>query len=359
MTELNEDTLDAADAIDAEEQMAEAIQNSSALVSFHKLTPLQIYEPGNINNLLSAISKEVANFKADVTTKKGRDEVASLAYKVSRSKTFLDDAGKKLGDDARKTVELINAERKKVRDSLDKLRDDIRKPLDQWEASEALRVNKHKAQITFIRDLANKCAIGWKNLSIEELEKNLSFVQTHDHNFEEFAGEASGALEDAIKRINESLGNKRDFETQRLEIERLQKEAADRKAKDDEEAAKKEEQRLASEAAKKKEADALKEKELEAQREENEALKKKQADADAEIARLKKIADDKAAADKKAADEKAAEEKREASKRHVTKILKAAAAALNEEIGGLGPVESLAIITAIAEGKVPNVSIKY
>lgn len=358
MTELNEETLDAADAIDAEEQLAEAIQ-TSALVSIHKLTPLEAYKPGNIDAVISAIKTEVKSFTADPSTKKGREAIASMAHKVARSKTFLDDLGKTLGEDTRKALDLINAERKKVRDSLDNLKSEVRKPLDQWEAAEMIRVNKHKSMISTIRDLGSKCERDWQKLPIEEIQSNLELLKTNDQNFEEFHGEAQGALADSINRITAALKNKSDFEEQRLELERLRKADADRKAKEDEERAIAQAKADAEKAAREKEEKAVKDAEAVKLREDNEKLKADKDKADAEVARLQKIADDKIAADKKAAEEKAAEERREASKRHVKKIMNETAASIHAVVKELTEVQIIKITEAIAKGEIKNVTIKY
>jgi hypothetical protein len=49
----------------------------------------------------------------------GREAIASMEYKVARSKTALDDGGKKLVADLKQIPKKIDAERKRVRDPLD------------------------------------------------------------------------------------------------------------------------------------------------------------------------------------------------------------------------------------------------
>ena len=52
-----------------------------------------------IDPLLSRIEAEVRAHAPDTTTNKGREAIASLAYKVSRSKTALDGAdGERIAD---------------------------------------------------------------------------------------------------------------------------------------------------------------------------------------------------------------------------------------------------------------------
>ena len=81
-----------------------------------------------IDPLIARIEAEVRAHVPDTSTNKGREAIKSLAYKVSRSKTMLDDAGKALNEDARRQINLVDASRKNIRDRLDALRDEARGP---------------------------------------------------------------------------------------------------------------------------------------------------------------------------------------------------------------------------------------
>ena len=62
-----------------------------------KKTALEVYKTENgLDPWIAKIRKEVESFVPDVTTKKGRDAIASIAYKVAKSKTALDNLGKEL-----------------------------------------------------------------------------------------------------------------------------------------------------------------------------------------------------------------------------------------------------------------------
>jgi len=86
---------------------------------------------------LAQIRAEIDAFVPDVSTKKGRDAIASMAYKVAKSKTALDGLGKELVAELKQIPALIDAERKRMRDTLDAWRDEVRKPVDDWEAEQA------------------------------------------------------------------------------------------------------------------------------------------------------------------------------------------------------------------------------
>ena len=103
--------------------------------------------PGAIQPLLDKIAALARSFVADVSTSAGRKSVASLAAKVSKSKTAIDDMGKELVDGLKELPKKVDASRKQARDFLDALRDEVRKPLTDWEANEARKVAEAAAKV--------------------------------------------------------------------------------------------------------------------------------------------------------------------------------------------------------------------
>ena len=55
-----------------------------------------VFVPGGVDSILERIFAEARSTPRDISTPAGRDAIKSLAYKVARSKTALDDMGKKL-----------------------------------------------------------------------------------------------------------------------------------------------------------------------------------------------------------------------------------------------------------------------
>lgn len=74
---------------------------------------------------------------SDVTTQRGRDNIASHAYQVARAKTVIDAAGKRLTDEWRTKTNAVNAKRRLVWDKLENLQHATRAPLDEWDAEKA------------------------------------------------------------------------------------------------------------------------------------------------------------------------------------------------------------------------------
>ncbi|KAG0738774.1 hypothetical protein G6F24_017525 [Rhizopus arrhizus] len=135
--------------------MTEATEISELLP---KETALEVYsKPSGLEPWLERIRAEVTGHVPDLKTKKGRAAIASLAFKVRKVKTALDGMGKQLVDDLKDVPKRIDAERKRMRDTLDTLADEVRRPLTEWEQAEEDRVQRHKDALEGITTLVVNC----------------------------------------------------------------------------------------------------------------------------------------------------------------------------------------------------------
>lgn len=345
------------------------------------------FKAGGSKEILTQLKDEVRKQAAslDISTETGRKAIASLAYKVARSKTALDEQGEKLGEDLRKAKEAIDAERRYVRTELDGLKEEVRKPLTDWENAEKDRVAGHENALKMLSELA---ALD-RPLDLAEIEFKISVLtrQYESRDWQEFAQRAAGAkalglesLNEGVRRAKEAITERESRERQEAEAreqaikareEAAAKEAAERRAEEQaqlaREAAEKERQRVDNERieaearAKQAEAQRVREAEL-AERLLAEAEERRRCEAEAAEAR--RVADEKAAveAERKRVAEEARKVAEEAEKRAKNR---AHLAAVNREVlaalVALGASDELgkAIISAIAKGDVPHTTINY
>lgn len=352
-------------------------ENQLAIVP-PKETALQVFQAANgLDPYLQQIRAEIDGFTPDVSTKKGRDAIASIAHKVARSKTALDNVGKELVADLKEIPKKIDAERKRMRDLLDAWKDEVRAPLNEWEQAEEARVAKHQAGIDSMRANAT-LGEGESAAMIAELIAHTEAVEVGP-DWEEFEPEAHRVKAAMLAQLRESLTIQEKRETERAELERLRAEAAQREQKEREEriareaveqAQREAEQRAQAErdAAAKREAEAKAaaerrelELKLQAEQAEREKLEAQQRAEQAERDAAER-ADRAAAAERqRQADEQArieAEAKaREADIAHKTTVL----TSIKEAFMGAGITEeqAKAIINMIRKGEVPSVSINY
>ena len=241
---------------------------------------------GGVDAILTKIETDARALAADldISTEKGRKEIASLARtKIARSKTALIDAGKKLTEDWRKQTSAVNADCKIIEARLDALRDEIRAPLTAWEQAEKDRVAAHDRAITDIEALAS----GLEGLTAEQIRERLKAPPlTEARNWQEFQQRASRTILSTGAILKVAL---RDAEQRAAE-------AAERAAREAQEA---EERRLAA-----LEAQRIREEQIAAHAAEK---ARQEAEAKAEMERL--AAHAKAEADRRAAEAKAEAER--------------------------------------------------
>lgn len=318
---------------------------------------------GGVDPIIERIKEQVAMHHPDVTTAKGRKEIASLAYKVSQSKTALDDAGKKLAEDAKREVALIDAARKKIRDACDAIRDQARKPLTEWEAAEDARVNAAKDTINAVR---NHGMTGEEtSAEIAETAARIKAIIANPE-YDEYLHQIEGAREMTLTALRSMYAAAKKREDQEAELEQLRREKAEREAKEaadrdareatERVAARIEEEKRQQEVAAKLE----KERQEQLQREKEQAAKEaadaerkaaaeREADLKRQIEHAAQAERDRIDAERKA--EADARAKREADASHRARIVSEIAAALEAyEAAG-----SMAMADAIVGGAIPHV----
>lgn len=341
-------------------------------------TALQVYStPQGLDPYLAKIKEELDAFVPDVSTKKGRDAIASIAYKVAKSKTALDNIGKDLVAELKDVPKKIDAERRRMRDLLDQWKDEVRAPLTAWEEAEAAREAKHKAGIEWFLLRASE----HDSLSTDELRATLAEVEDRpvDESWEEFEAEAHRAKAKAMERLTVAIVVREKQEAEQAELARLRAEAAAREQKEREERIAREAAERAQreaeakaqaerEAAIKREADAkaaAERRELElklaaerAEREKAEALQREQqAKADAERRAAEAVAAEQRRIAAQAEAEAKEAKRREADKAHKTAVNRAALKAFVN--GGMTEECAKLAVTLIAKKAIPAVSISY
>ncbi|WP_312155326.1 hypothetical protein, partial [Pseudomonas sp.] len=230
-----------------------------------KETALQVFQaPNGLEPYLQKIRDEIDAFVPDISTRKGREAIASIAYKVARSKTALDNVGKELVADLKEIPKKIDAERKRMRDTLDAWQEEVRRPLNDWQAAEDARVDRHQARIQQMRDLVDV-----ETLFAEGIRLKISNAEAVviDEGFEEFEAEAHQVKAKTLESLRASLAKQEKHEAEQAELTRLRREADERAEQDrirlaQEAAVEAERQRVAREQQAERDATAKREQDL-------------------------------------------------------------------------------------------------
>ena len=344
---------------------------STALVTLQPETALTLFKDGaGLETLLTDIRKQASSLVPDLTTAKGRKEIASVAYAVAQTKTYLDGIGKTLTDEYKDIPKKIDATRKLIRDELDKLKDEIRAPLTAYEEAEANRVAALQQRLNRITDLGNLPANSL-GATAEQLAAWLAELDSTaiDDSWQEKQTEAGVAKEAAILKVTQALGARKQHEAEQAELERLRQEQVKRDQV--------ERERQIAEQARQQEADRQLQERAAAQRRELEAQQQaEQARRDAEEAQRKQV---EAEANAQRQAEEAAARAAEKERQRIEAEQRAAAEeqakreadvehrrAINQRIIGdlmvetsLDPDQAMAVAKAIISGKISNVIVQY
>ncbi|MGS0639093.1 hypothetical protein [Citrobacter sp. VF227] len=298
-----------------------------------------------ISNLIADIRQKALSVVGDVNTVKGRGVYISMASTVRRTKTAIDEAGKNLVAEMKKRPALVDASRKKVRDALDELAVEIRRPATEWEAEQDRIKAEEAARVKAEND---------RKQFESDHEIALLMNDAFDREAKSKAEEAERqriAHEEELKRQAEEKAKREAEEKAAVELAAAQKREADAIA------AKAQAELLAKQAQERAEQEA-KEAAEKAEREKQEAIAAEQRKAQEEADRIKREAEAKESArlaeEKRIADEAAA---RAADVEHRRAINAAAVQALIDQ--GIPDDWAKACVVAIARGKVPATTINY
>jgi colicin import membrane protein len=327
------------------------------LIVIEQITP-EVFKGVGIEELIKSVKVKVKAFQGDVTTDAGRKDIASFAYKIARSKTAVDDIGKEEVAQYKQISKVIDDKRKLFRDAMDAFKDEVRKPLTDFENAEKERVDRHKNNITEIQNGGNFTQQNWQEINLEAMQERLKEVE-EDLNLEwqEFKPIAEQSIKEAAEKIRTAIERRKDYDAERAElaklrqeqVEREQKEREQRIAKEATERAQREAEEKAKEVAAKVEAErlqALREKEIA-------EIRIKEAEARAQ----REIEEAKAQEQRRIELEKAEVARREADLKHKSRIFAEIKDGL--KIIGICEAESQKLIEAIHGGAIPHLTIKF
>jgi colicin import membrane protein len=335
-------------------------------------------EREKFNEFYAKMKAETDTLAPDTSTEKGRVAIRKMATRVRDTKAAIEKARLGLTKDMRDQIDVINAAGKEIKEELQSLEDEVRKPLTEWEEAEKQRARDCEDAIDWFK---HQKVIAEDDTAAAVMERaHAVYEKAIDPElFQDLLEDAEAAKDDAMETLKRAHDRLTKEEADRAELARLR--AAEEARKEEEarvaaaqEAARREAEELAAynerrAAAEKAELERIQRaKDEAAEQARQEEARRAQAEIDAANERARKAEEDAAAERKRIADAKAAEEaeaarvaaenaKREANKAHRTRVK----AAAKKSIMALGADDDLAtkIVLAIVAGEIPNVSMAF
>ena len=314
---------------------------SNELVALKDLKAVEVFKEGGVQPLIDLVREELSSEVPDVSTDKGRKRIASRAHLASKSKTALDKMGKDLADQLNAKLKPINAERKLARNELDKIRDETRQPLTDWEDEQkAIEVAKQAeieaAELAKQKDIDHEMALLLDDKFNQEAKSELVRIEQERIAYD--AQLAANAASEAT-RIAEAKALE---ETQRIEAEKAEAIRKEQRAILEKEQSEQREKQAVIDLE-----NAEKEKVIQAERAEARRI------ADIETAKQNQIAAQKAEEARLAEEQKA----KDANTEHCRTINNLILDSLIE--AGMTKEQGISFITKLLKGEVPNTKITY
>lgn len=310
-----------------------------------------------LDPIIEAIEKEARSLVPDVSTRKGRDAIASMAHKVARSKTYIDNAGKDLVAELKALPKQIDESRRIVRERLDALKDEVRRPLTEWEAEQE-RIKAEEEMNAWHAEALVMNA---------EFDRQLAGRREADHEMALLMNDKFDRDREEQRRLAEQAQRDREEQIKREAAEQAKREAEERHRAEMEAASRREaEARAATERAEREAREAqertarlAQEAREQAEREKQAAIEAEQRKAREEADRIKREAEQKEATrlaeEKRIADETA---KREADVKHRKAVGTDIVNSLMSNTS-LTREQAIEVLTALKDNLIPRTKINY
>jgi len=230
----------------------EAPPTGTALVVLDNpaITAVQVFgSQKNADDIIATLTRDARAeaAKLDISTKKGREGIASLAYKIAKSKTALDNLGKEMNEAKRAEINQVDAERRRLKEAIQTLQDDIRKPLTDWENADKLRIEAHEEALLV---LENAAVFPTPEPTVEEIDARVTeILPLMQRSWDEFETRAIAATDVARRDLIALRARTVQREADRVELERLREQERQREIEREAEEQKKREAQIAKEAA--------------------------------------------------------------------------------------------------------------
>jgi hypothetical protein len=319
-----------------------------------------LYVAGGLDSYLEQIRQQT-NEVPDLTTAKGRARIASLAAQVSRSKVAVERPGRDYLKRLKELPKDVEAELRRWVTECDAMRDEVRRPLTEWEAEQE-RIAAENAAENAAEEERQRIAA--EELAAAEAMKK-QFESDHEIGLllnDKFDRDAAEARAEAERQ---RIAHEEEIKRQAVEQARIE---AEQKAQQERESSAKREadlkaaaeqaerERIESQQRAEREATEAREK---AEREKQQAIEAEQLKARQEADRIKREAEQKEATrlaeEKLIADEAAA---RAANEKHRKTIGTEIVTALQGRTS-LTREQAIEVLIALKDNEIPHTRITY
>lgn len=183
---------------------------------------LEIFKDApKLEAIYARIEKMALGLVADVTTKEGISQIKTCARQIASVKVKIDDAGKKVKAELNRLPLVIDENRRKFREKMEALQEEIRRPVTE--------IEQREKEIEDIKAMHLAVAMCGSGIIRQQLEKVKAIALTAEK-WKESLAKAEKAVAGEISALNLMIGEaeKREEEARELEELRRKQEEAER-----------------------------------------------------------------------------------------------------------------------------------
>lgn len=207
------------------------VDPGSALAKVDSLKESEIFIPGKLDPLLMEIREEVLrqSKELDISTETQRKAIKSLAFKVVKSRTFIQGLHKSYTQTEKKRLATVDAENRRICEILKGIEEEVSRPLTDWQCKEFSRVQKLADARKALTALPGYGATETSG----ELQERLLWLQSQlTEDWQEFQDSAERTIEEETIRVRTLLNSSLTREREKAELEALRAESAKRSESD-------------------------------------------------------------------------------------------------------------------------------
>ena len=214
MPETEDKKIQTVPSIKVEEDYSVTVVNKASLLNFFK-------DGANLDGLYNVVQAKARALVADVTTADGVSKVKSTARQIASIKKRVDDIGKDVVAELKDLPKQIDANRKKWREDMEALQDEIRKPVTE--------IENRQAEIEEIRATHGKLVLSGSE-EIKAAIGSLDKIELTGDKWKESLEDATAAVtaEKGALEVMLNAALKKEAEARELEELRKKQEEAER-----------------------------------------------------------------------------------------------------------------------------------
>lgn len=181
-----------------------------------------IFVAGGLGRFIDAVRAEVCAEVPDLKTRKGRERIASLSATVSKRKASVEKPGRDYLRHIKTLPKVVEDELREFVSTMNTLRDEIRQPLTDWEATEQARKDRHVDAVQSIHDFC----LDLSDINAAVLLESIASVEAirMGDQWEEFEAEAARAKDSTLIALRAALIKREQYEAEQAELARLRAE---------------------------------------------------------------------------------------------------------------------------------------